>query len=358
MLLVAVPSLIFYGLLLPSAAFVYLHKRVDRQSNKTLIFRFGLLFSGYTDRYWWYELILYLRKVSVILLVTFASENSQQLHVVLGILVVLLYLQEHIRPFEGANDRYTNQTELNKNKLKSPAGIALVVNPINPINSHSHSSVDTKNPGSPERPAKSPGNDKRTANIVNKRLHQMEVVSLLILLLMVWCAVFFVNAPCQQNDVSCTVLIFLIIGSNVLFAVYISWSVAKAWTDRARISQKFSKISKALSQLTNKSSQQKMSGGGGGGNGTVFRGSIELSGLNSFNVVENPLAKRGGRSSRSSRSSKGNKHGRTPSQQKKNKKSFGQTRTSVVSLSWNKNELHDVTDVTATTAVLITNQKC
>ena len=45
-------------------------------------------------------------------------------------------------------------------------------------------------------------------------------------------------------------------------------------------------------------------------------------------------------------------HERTPSQQKKNKKMFGQTRTSVVSLSWNKNELRDVTDVTATTAAV------
>ena len=287
MLLVAVPSLIFYGLLLPCAAFVYLHKRIDRQSNKTLLFRFGLLFSGYTDRYWWYELILYLRKVSVILLVTFASENSQQLHVVLGILVVLLYLQEHIRPFEGANDRYTNQSELD--------AATFVINPINP---HSHTTtasanaINTTHPDSPER----------TANIVNKRLHQMEVVSLLILLLMVWCAVFFVDAPCQKNDGSCNVLIFLIIGSNVLFAVYISWSVAKAWTNRARISHKFSKISRALSrQLTNTSSTRQKGENGENDGGTVFSaGSIELSGSGSFKVVENPLAKRGSLGSRSS----------------------------------------------------------
>ena len=66
------------------------------------MFRFGLLFSGFSPQYWWYEIILFFRKLGVIFIVTFASSNEQQLHIAMGLLVILLYLQEHIRKCQGS----------------------------------------------------------------------------------------------------------------------------------------------------------------------------------------------------------------------------------------------------------------
>ena len=98
---VAIPALSFFAFLLPGIIMYYISKHPDRQTNKKLILRFGLLYSGYKPSLWYYELVLYVRKLSIILIVTFLGSYGQQLHVALGVLVVLLYLQEHLMPFEG-----------------------------------------------------------------------------------------------------------------------------------------------------------------------------------------------------------------------------------------------------------------
>jgi len=99
---VAVPSILFYGIVLIILAMIYIGLHADRQTNKKLMFRFGLLFSGFSPQYWWYEIILFFRKLGVIFIVTFASSNEQQLHIAMGLLVILLYLQEHIRKCQGS----------------------------------------------------------------------------------------------------------------------------------------------------------------------------------------------------------------------------------------------------------------
>ena len=99
-----------------------------------------LLYSGFAPKYWYYELILFLRKLLIILIVTFASSNEQQLHIALGVLVVLLYLLEHLRPYNAVG-------------------------------------ASTKD------------------RVVQNRLHRTESLSLLILIGMVWSAVFFHGSP-------------------------------------------------------------------------------------------------------------------------------------------------------------------
>lgn len=135
----------------------------NRQTNIKLMFRYGLLYSGYAPRFWWWGGVEYARKLMMILIVTFARTNEQQLHICLGALVILLYVQENTRPFEFKED-------------------------LNPT--------------------------------MNARVHKMETASLLTLIAMVWCAVYFVINTCNGDDHWCTLTGFVVLGSNFIFVVW------------------------------------------------------------------------------------------------------------------------------------------
>ena len=190
-LLVSVPSLIFYGVICPLLVMVYIGRHADRQTNQKLMFRFGLLYSGFAPKYWYYELILFLRKLLIIIVVTFASSNKQQLHIALGVLIVLLYLLEQLRPYtaEGASPK---------------------------------------------------------DQVVQARLHRMESLSLVILIGMVWCAVFFVIG-CNDDDGTCSALGVVVLGSNVIFALGSGYVVAKSFQKKNHFGQKLDKLYGALS---------------------------------------------------------------------------------------------------------------
>ena len=79
--LVAIPALLVFGAIFPLLALIYIGQHKDRQTNRKLMFRFGLLYSGYSPHLWWWEIVLYFRKICIILIVTFASTNQQQLHI-------------------------------------------------------------------------------------------------------------------------------------------------------------------------------------------------------------------------------------------------------------------------------------
>ena len=183
---VAVPALFLYGFVFIVLALLYIGLHQDRQTNKKLIFRFGLLFSGYAPQNWWYEIILFFRKLGLIFIVTFTSSNAQQLHITTGLLVTLLYLQEHMRPFDN-----------------------------------------------PEA--------SKTVKIKNNRLHRMESFSLLILITMVWCAVFFVLG-CDDRGRFCSVLGVSVILINVVFVGFVGVIFAQAWSKKNNLSQKFSSL--------------------------------------------------------------------------------------------------------------------
>ena len=188
---VAVPSLLFYGGLCPFLAMLYIGRHQDRQTNRKLMFRFGLLYSGFAPKYWYYELILSLRKIVIILIVTFASSNEQQLHIALGVLIVLLYLLEHLRPY----------------------------------------SADDASPKD---------------RLMQGRLHRMESLSLVILIGMVWSAVFFVLG-CNDNDGTCSVLGVSVLGSNVIFALGSGYVVAQSFQKKNHLGEKLNRLASALS---------------------------------------------------------------------------------------------------------------
>ena len=189
---VAVPSLLFYGVVCPLLVMFYIRRHHDRQTNRKLMFRFGLLYSGFAPKYWFYELILFLRKLLIILVVTFASSNEQQLHIALGVLIVLLYLLEHLRPYAA------------------------------------------KGAGSEDQ-------------LTQARLHRMESLSVVILIGMVWSAVFFVIG-CNDDDGTCSALGVGVLGSNVIFALGCGYTVAKAFQQKNGIGVKLNKLSQRLSR--------------------------------------------------------------------------------------------------------------
>jgi hypothetical protein len=194
-LFVAFPSLLFYGVVCPLLAMFYIGLHADRQTNRKLMFRFGLLYSGFAPKYWFYELILFLRKLLIILVVTFASSNEQQLHIALGVLIVLLYLLEHLQPYNAED-------------------------------------------ASPKD------------RVMQNRLHRMESLSLVILIGMVWSAVFFVLG-CNDNNGTCSVLGVGVLGSNVIFAFGSGYVVAKSFQKKNQLGEKLDRLSSALfSKLT------------------------------------------------------------------------------------------------------------
>ena len=194
---VAVPSILFYGIVLIVLAFLYIGLHEDRQTNKKLLFRFGLLFNGFAPKFWWYEIVLFFRKLGVIYIVTFASNNEEQLHWALGLLVILLYLQEHLRPFD-------NPEASESDKIK------------------------------------------------NQRLHRMESFSLLVLIVMIWCAVFFVLG-CDDKSGLCSVLGVSVILINVIFVGVVAVIFAQAWSKKKELSKKFSTLADLLRSKTSKS---------------------------------------------------------------------------------------------------------
>ena len=183
-----------------------------------MIFRFGLLYSGFAPKYWWYELILYGRKLSIILIVTFAGSNDQQLHLALGTLVALLYFQEHIMPFDNPEGTPAEKT-------------------------------------------------------INKKLHRIESCSLLVLISMVWSAVYFVIG-CDDNDGVCSLLGVVVLGGNVVFLILCSGIFLEALGKKHRIVAKLSNLTHSFRMRSRSGGRESSSsvidvndGGAGGDDG-------------------------------------------------------------------------------------------
>ena len=216
---VVVPSLLLYGVVCTILAVLYVGRHPDRQTNPKLIFRFGLLYSGFAPKYWWYELILYGRKLSIILIVTFAGSNDQQLHLALGTLVVLLYFQEHIMPFDN--------------------------------------------------PEGTPAEKK-----ITKKLHRIESCSLLVLISMVWSAVYFVIG-CDDNDGVCSLLGVVVLGGNVVFLILCLAIFLQALGKNYRIVAKLSNLTHSFRMCLRSGGRESSSSVIDVNGGTVASGANE-----------------------------------------------------------------------------------
>jgi len=183
-LLVAWPMILFYGALLPGSAMLLLHRAgAARSTDPHLMLRWGILHSGYRSSKFWWELVVLLRKYSIIMLVTFNSKGEYQLHMALGIVMIALHLHDSQRPF-------------------------------------GHRHVDP----------------------TNAVLHRYEMGSLLILLVMLWCAGFFSLELCQTENGWCEFMAVAVVVSNFLLLGVLLAMYVKEWCKRKRLKMKISKM--------------------------------------------------------------------------------------------------------------------
>ena len=80
-LLLALPSFVIYAIGLPVVSFLILWGQRDFHKSKKYMFRMGLLYSGYAKHRWWWECVVVLRKLSVILIASFFYSGGQNLPV-------------------------------------------------------------------------------------------------------------------------------------------------------------------------------------------------------------------------------------------------------------------------------------
>ena len=60
----------------------------------------GILYDGYDSKhYWWWEIVIQLRKFSVIFISAFIESREQQILLVLFVVVVSLFFTALLRPF-------------------------------------------------------------------------------------------------------------------------------------------------------------------------------------------------------------------------------------------------------------------
>jgi hypothetical protein len=182
---VASPGLILYGGVLPVFVLRLLrHNKELMKTNAAFMFRWGLMFSGFSTAYWWWEGVIFLRKLASILIVTFMRDlNAKQLHVALGTLVLFLHFQHAARPYD---ERVSHQT------LPSAGGDGTLALPRD----------QTKEEEQQER------------HRSNSLLHRNEVYSLCVLSLTIWSSAFFgMNTDAALG----TLLSLVVIGSNMAF---------------------------------------------------------------------------------------------------------------------------------------------
>ncbi len=199
-MILAIPLVLAYAVIVPTAITLILF-RAGRPKNKdgsrkrgedgklleprrnvdpTLMYRWGLWYSGYrSDRFWW-EVVVLVRKVGIILISTFASSDQFQLHISLGLLIVSLHLHDTNRPY---------------------------------------------------------GNTKTEEHV----LHWFEMGSLLNLLLMVWSGVFFFFQLCSNTTTIswCNALIVVVLLSNLGYLVYLFSQCCLKWSKRQHLAERY-----------------------------------------------------------------------------------------------------------------------
>jgi hypothetical protein len=114
---VALPSIIVYSVMLPIFSAFALSKA--KRTDPNVIFKYGLVYSGYAERMWYWELVIFFRKFAMILIVTFALEGVMQLQCTLLLLAVMLHVQHQYKPFHAraVDDDNDSSSEEEKNIL-------------------------------------------------------------------------------------------------------------------------------------------------------------------------------------------------------------------------------------------------
>jgi hypothetical protein len=177
----AVPMLWLYAVIVPALIMLRLQRVGGRArlDDPNLMLRWGLLYSGYANTKYWWELAVLFRKYCIIMASTFIALDTNQLHVVLGVLVLALHLHDVYRPF----------------------------------------GLDAE------------GKGERTL------LHRFEMMSLVVLIFCVWCGVYFSVSSdlCATQEGWCTFMVVLILALNAGYLIALAGKCCVSWCERNHV---------------------------------------------------------------------------------------------------------------------------
>ena len=105
LLVITVPSIIFFGLGIPFASFIVLFHKRDSLENERVQKELGFLFNGYRPRTYFWESYIMVRKLVIVFVLTYLSTKGKiyQLLVVFLLLSVCLAIQGAFQPFREKN---------------------------------------------------------------------------------------------------------------------------------------------------------------------------------------------------------------------------------------------------------------
>ena len=182
----AIPALLVYAVGMPLVSFSVLWKARGKLNTNKYRFRLGLLYSGYRKDRWWWECMVAVRKVFIISLASFGFNESIQVHVVLGLLLILLIFHYTFLPFD-------------------------------------------------------------VSTIDGQILHRVERNSLVALIVMLWSGVVFIMSGDHMCESAfCRViknaLVLVCIFVNVLLLMYGTWLFVYYWMKRNRVLEKIGSL--------------------------------------------------------------------------------------------------------------------
>eukprot|EP00945_MAST-04E_sp_MAST-4E-sp1_P007392 g7392.t1 len=111
-LLLSVPQLAFvFGLPIVGYLILRKHHRAKRLHESRVQFRYGMLYNGYQYKCWWWDMVVAYRKATISFVTNYVP-SSVEIHVLLFVLTLSLFLNTQWRPYtdEEASDKKQRQS--------------------------------------------------------------------------------------------------------------------------------------------------------------------------------------------------------------------------------------------------------
>ena len=102
-ILVCIPQIICYVIGMPVLAMIILRKNKDELTTPQCQFRWGLLYSGYREKVYWWEITIVVRKVALVIVGgVFGSRLGPDMQVYLALALVMIFIVVHLAasPFD------------------------------------------------------------------------------------------------------------------------------------------------------------------------------------------------------------------------------------------------------------------
>ena len=260
MLMISVAIIIFNLFVVPALIILILRKvgGKQRDSNPHIMFRYGLIHSGYrTEKYWW-EIMVLIRKTLIIVISTFGATDQMQLHLSLAVLVVSLHLHDTNRPFGAGKHNSTMVLDRDTGVLRP----------------------EIENDTIHER------TERLELNYNETSLHHYEMGSLLCLLFLIWSGVLFYFNLCSEDATICNVLIIVVLASNGGYLLLLATRCLKEWGKRNHLDDMGAKLAHKISDklhldgISRSLSFRKTHGGDEHEGGDRDAATIEMTGIN------------------------------------------------------------------------------